>query len=69
MPLLGGVMSDSSLHQVPYEGGRQGIVRLKPNSAPAAGVVTLEFVLVGPHDAEEGAVVRGGRETTRAIFR
>src|SRR5712692_8297916 len=62
MLLLGGVLRDTSLHQLPYQGGRQGIGRLKTNGA-LAGVVTLEFVLVRFHRGAahrvEGAVICG----------
>src|SRR5437867_11485256 len=57
------VLHDPSLHQLPHQGGRQGLVRLKADCA-LAGVVVLERVPVGFHCGRthevEGAVV-GGR--------
>ena len=62
MPLLGGVLRDPGLHQLPYEGSRQWIVRLKTNCA-LAGVEGLEFVLVRSHGPVDCAVIRGGAKT------
>src|SRR5437762_1006464 len=58
---FGGVLRDPTFNQLPHQCGRQRAVRGKTNGA-LAGVVVLEFVLVGFHRVStgiEGTVVLG----------
>src|SRR6266404_6833633 len=53
VPFPGGVLRDPSLNQLPHQCGRQWTLRLKADGA-LAGVVVLEFVLVGFHRVNAG---------------